>query len=146
MYIKPLSVCTKHQIIYYLIWDTLLMNVNCLCREWFSCNKTHATTCLLFLSLLSMFCSYCLLDSVALHLGCISSRFITFSKYKHKPLKKQITLIKGMAFIQTTQQRNQTGSGRLFQVIQAAGCKQATNCTYALVLTYGQLKNYWHLW
>lgn len=43
-YIKPLSVCTKtSNYLFDLGYIVYLMNVNCLCRAWFSCNKTHAT-------------------------------------------------------------------------------------------------------
>lgn len=35
---------TSNYLLFDLGYIVYLMNVNCLCRAWFSCNKTHATT------------------------------------------------------------------------------------------------------
>lgn len=142
---------TSNYLLFDLGYIVYLMNVNCLCRAWFSCNKTHAT--------IYHFCLYYpdsaltvdLVLFVDLHLGEVSSRFIILHQYKPKPLKKQILLIKVMAYIQTAQRKsaqrgNRAGSGRSFQFLQAAGCKYIQLYIHFISLLYSQLQDYCQAW
>lgn len=88
VYQATISLYKTSNYLFDLGYIVCLMNVNCLCREWFSCNKTHAT--------IYYFCLYYPYSAlmvylalyVDLHLGYVISRTITLRKYKRKQLKK----------------------------------------------------------
>lgn len=59
MYRKPIPVCTKYMnyLLFELGYIVYLMNVTCLCRERFSCNKTNTLN-------LFYFCVICIMASL----------------------------------------------------------------------------------